>query len=71
MTIDLLDDLKEYALGPTNEEWNCMSPQEREQLRSERRAREASPTFTVDEFHETLICSGGVELHGGRVAPRL
>jgi hypothetical protein len=28
------------------------------------------PSFTVDEFLEVLICSGGFELYDGRVAPR-
>jgi hypothetical protein len=68
MTVDLLDHLYEYATGPTNEEWEAMSAEERNAFVASRKQHPG--TFTVAEFRDVLICSGGLELHDGRVAPR-
>lgn len=68
MTIDLFEYMRAYALGPTSEEYNSL-PQERQSaLLSEYAAKPSS--FTVEEFINELICSGGIELHSGRCAPR-
>jgi hypothetical protein len=68
MTVDLLDHLYEYATGPTNEEWETMSKDERDVFLTSRKPQPG--TFTVDEFQNVLICSGALELHDGHVAPR-
>jgi hypothetical protein len=69
MAIDLLDYMKEYALEPENGEAADLDEQE-----ILRRVREADfkhpPSFTVEEFLNDLICSGGLELLDGRCVPR-
>jgi hypothetical protein len=32
--------------------------------------RQTPPSFTIDEFIDQLICSGGLEVHDGRIVPR-
>jgi hypothetical protein len=58
MSVDLLDYMWDYANGPTNEEFWAMSEDHRNKLRYERR-QPRGPGFTVEEFDEQILCSGG------------
>jgi hypothetical protein len=63
--------MKEYALGPANDEEEFADPDEQEILRQVRESDfKHPPSFTVDEFLNDLICSGGLELMDGRCVPR-
>ena len=68
MAIDLLEYMHDYAMGPANGEWEAMT---KKQQNAELARPDALPkTFTVDGFLNDLICSGGIELHEGRCAPK-
>ena len=71
MAIMMLEYLDEYAADVSYEEAHEWSPEKLEELRKrENAARRASQIrWTGDDF-ERLICSGGFELHDGRLVPR-
>jgi hypothetical protein len=70
VSVHLLDYIWNYAKASTNEEFWAMSREQQNAVHYER-TESQGPGFTVDEFHDEVICAGGLELIEGRIVPKL
>jgi hypothetical protein len=70
--IMLLEYLTEYAEGTPVEDWLDLPPDEiKAMVAKVDEIRSRNPIQWTDEDFIRLICSGGFELHDGRLVPRL
>jgi hypothetical protein len=69
MAIQMLEFMDEHAAGASAEEHLTSEDHERLEGRANEARRLSRIRWSVDDF-ERLICSGGFELHNGRLVPR-